>query len=388
MVSRRISRKLVAGMAAIGLLAGVACSGVDSAGSSDDPSPSAAATTIAPTETAPTNSSAAPTPTTPSTVVEPTRPPSTPDLSVVELVQLAEPAIVRIAVGGGVGTGFVVDPDGFILTNNHVIDAVATSPELTILVTMSDGAVIPAELIGRDPRADLALLKIDRRGLLALAIGKLDEVVVGQAVVAIGFPLDLPGGDGASFSVSTGIISAKNRIIEGGAIFGAIQTDAAITNGNSGGPLLNLRGEVVGVNTAIAVNRVVGGAASGIGFAVGADSVTAVYDELRELGEVRRALIGISNFSPVRPARAQALGIPEEIGGIFAGVVEPTGPAGQAGLQDGDTIVRIADFDIVNESDLAEALIVLDPGDTVFVTFYRDGERLTVEATLGTAAPQ
>ena len=139
------------------------------------------------------------------------------------------------------------------------------------------------------------------------------------------------------------------------------------------------------MNTAIAVNRVVGGAASGIGFAVGADSVTAVYDELRELGEVRRALIGISNFSAVRPARAQALGIPEEIGGIFAGVVEPTGPAG---LQDGDTIVRIADFDIVNESDLAEALIVLDPGDTVFVTFYRDGERLTVEATLGTAAPQ
>ena len=388
MVSRKISRKLVAGVAAIGLLASVACSGVDPARNSADPSASAGATTTAPAETAPTNSSVVPTPTTPPTVVEPTHSLTTPELSVVELVQLAEPAIVRIAVGGGVGTGFVVDPDGFILTNNHVIDAVATSPELTISVTMSDGAVISAKLIGRDPRADLALLKIERSDLPALVIGRLDEVVVGQTVVAIGFPLDLAGGDGASFSVSTGIISAKNRIIEGGTIFGAIQTDAAITNGNSGGPLLNLRGEVVGVNTAIAVNRVAGGAASGIGFAVGADSVTAVYNELRELGEVRRALIGIRAFSAVRPARAQELGIPEDIGGVFASVVEPGGPAGQAGLQDGDTIVRIADFDIVNESDLAEALIVLDPGDTVSVTFYRDGERLTVEATLGAAAPQ
>lgn len=308
-------------------------------------------------------------------------------LTTEELVRLAEPSIVRIEAGGAVGTGFVIDPDGYILTNHHVVESAILQPRLDILITLHDGEVLAAELVGADDRSDLALLRVPKDDMSALPLADPDTVAVGQDVVAIGFPLDLPRGEGGSFTVTRGIVSAKNRVI-GNGILGAIQTDAAITNGNSGGPLLNMYGQVVGVNTAIAINPNVGVPASGIGFAVGADTIQAVYDELRENGRVERAFLGIAAFEAVRPAKARDLGMPEDIGGIFIGEVVPSGPVAAAGIRAGDVIVKVDNFDISNETDLSVALVVLDPGDTVPIEIYREGERLTFEVTLGDAAGQ
>lgn len=360
------------------LVAGVACSGVDSPG--ETPTGAETPATATTPEDAPGDSPRAGDST--SLAGE-----ERGRLTTEELVRLAEPSIVRIEAGGAVGTGFVVDTGGYIITNHHVVERAILQPSLDIMVTLYDGAEVTAELIGADERSDLALLRISASDLVALPIADADDVSVGEDVVAIGFPLDLPLGEGGSFTVTRGIVSAKNRVISGG-ILGAIQTDAAINHGNSGGPLLNMYGEVVGVNTAIAINQSIGTPASGIGFAVGADTIDAVYGELRENGQVERALLGISAFEAVRPAKARELGMPESTGGILVGHVTPAGPVGRAGLQVGDVIVGIDRFDIGNETDLVVALIVLDPGDIVPLEIYRDGERMTLEVTLGDAADQ
>lgn len=312
------------------------------------------------------------------------------DLSIPDLVKLAEPAVVRIATGGGVGSGFIVSSDGYIITNNHVVEGATTRG---VRVTLSDGAEVTGRVVGTDPRSDLALVKIDGNGYRPLAVGNLDEVQVGQDVVAIGYALDLKRGEGPSFSVTRGIVSAKNRAIEESSqILGAIQTDAAINHGNSGGPLLNLRGEVVGVNTAIAPDPTTGDIAPGIGFAVGADTVKAVYEQLRANGRVNRGLLGIANFTALRPAKARELGIPETTGGVLlaegTASVSVGGPASAAGLQPGDVIVRIGEAVIRNESDLAVAMIKNGPGTRVTVEFYRNGEKRSVDVTLGTPPAQ
>jgi S1-C subfamily serine protease len=246
---------------------------------------------------------------------------------------------------------------------------------------------VDAKIIGVDARADLALIKIEQTGLKALKIGNLDSTVVGQDVVAIGFALDLKMGEGPSFSVTRGIISAKNRAItEGAAILGAIQTDAAINHGNSGGPLLSLSGEVVGVNTAIAPDNSTGGIAPGIGFAVGADTVKAVYDEIRASGKVNRGLLGIQNFDSLRPARAKELGLSTDQRGVLlndASVVAGQ-PAAAGGLKANDVITKISDYVIRTEGDLAVALIKNHAGDRVTVEFYRDGKKSSTQVTLGT----
>ncbi len=310
------------------------------------------------------------------------------ELSTAELVEVAEPSIVRIATATGVGTGFVVDEDGYILTNHHVVEGSLNGFSTFITVTMSDGADYPAEVVGADPRADIALLKIEATGLPALSFADLDDVVVGQDVVAMGFALDLEGGEGGSFSVTRGIVSQKNRSIHENSpssILGAIQTDAAINHGNSGGPLLNLYGEVVGINTAIAPDPLTGDQAPGIGFAVGSDTAKAVYEQLRENGQVDRGLLGISQFEAVRPAVARELGIPESEGGVLVNNVSPGGPVAEGGMQTGDVIVRIGDYDVNNEADLAVALIRHSAGETVDIDVYRDGEKLTLTVTLGVA---
>jgi S1-C subfamily serine protease len=293
------------------------------------------------------------------------------EMTTAELVEFAEPAVVRIETNGGVGTGFVVGSDGYILTNNHVVEVgsngrVAT----TIEVTMSDGATYDASIVGRDTRSDLALLKIDATGLTALTFADLDDVVIGQDVVAI--------------SVTRGIVSQKNRAIrETTQILGAIQTDAAINHGNSGGPLLNLYGQVVGVNTAIAPDPTTGTQAAGIGFAVGADVARAVMEQLRADGRVNRGFLSISNFEALRSARAKELGIPDE-GGVVLDLVTAGGPAASGGLRGGDVIVLIEDVDINTEADLAVALVKYGSGEKVTVTFYRDGKKQTTTVTLGT----
>ncbi|MEX1103702.1 MAG: trypsin-like peptidase domain-containing protein, partial [Dehalococcoidia bacterium] len=317
------------------------------------------------------------------------------ELSTEDLVKLAEPSVVRIATGSGVGSGFVIDPDGYIMTNNHVVAGARS-----VTVTLSDGSEHEASVVGTDPRADLALIKIEQTGLAALAVADLDDVDIGQDVVAIGYALDLTGGEGAAFSVTRGIVSQKNRAISEGdtGILGSIQTDAAINHGNSGGPLLNLFGEVVGINTALQPDTSTGGIAQGIGYAVGSDTVEAVYEQLRADGRVNRGLLGVRAFEALRPAQAREMGLPEGTRGIWLsdeGVrtaqgidssVDPGGPADRAGIEPGDVIVKLGDVDIRNEGDLAIAMIKNGPGETVDVELYRDGEKMTIDVTIGTPA--
>jgi len=309
-------------------------------------------------------------------------------MTVADLVKLAEPSIIKVTTSSGVGSGFVVDADGYILTNNHVITGISGRAAASIQVAMSDGADYRATVVGADSKSDLALLKIDAKGLKALKLANLADVVVGQDVVAIGYALDLNGGDGASFSVTRGIVSAKNRSTsETGGSLGAVQTDAAINHGNSGGPLLDLFGEVVGVNTSIAPDQTTGGIAPGIGFAVGSDMVRAVYEELKANGKVNRGLLGIQNFQMLRPAVARDISVPTELGGVYldtAADVPADGPAGRAGLQAKDVIVTIAGTPVHNEADLAVTMVKHHPGEQVAVEVYRGGKKVTVQVTLGT----
>ena len=308
------------------------------------------------------------------------------DLSVADVVDLAEPSIVRIESGTGVGTGFLVSSDGYIVTNNHVVEGRAGVSLPTVSVTLSDGEVVSGQVVGTDERADLALVKIEGGPYQPLVLGDLDEVEIGQDVVAIGYALDLQQGEGPSFTVTRGIVSQKNRAIsESAPILGAIQTDAAINHGNSGGPLLNLQGEVIGVNTALAPDPTsASGVAQGIGFAVGVDTVKAAWEQLRDEGQVNRGFLGISAFESLRPAQARDLGIPEDTGGIYlpaADSVVPGGPADDAGLQSGDVITRIGESDVATEADLAVAMIENGPGTTVDMEIYRGSERMTLSVT-------
>ncbi len=365
----RFTPPLAAGMLGLVLIAGAACS--------DSPASTASSETQAPA----TTSNAAAQPTRQTSVSQ-----STNELSTADLVKLAEPSVVRIETNSGVGTGFVVGEDGHILTNFHVVEGSAGRVASTIRVTMSDGAVLPATVVGTDSRTDLAVLKIDRTGLKALKFADLDNVLIGQDVVAIGYALDLQQGEGPSHSVTRGIVSQKNRVINEGAqaqIYGAVQTDAAINHGNSGGPLLNLFGEVVGINTALAPDGS-GGTASGIGFAVGSDVAKAVYEQILANGRVNRGFLGIGSFEALRPAKAKELNIPESQGGLVVGSVTATGPVGAAGLKAGDVIIRLGNTEVASENDLMVALIKNSAGQTVPLEYYRDGKKATIQVTLGT----
>lgn len=362
----------VSAVVALAIGAGVACS--DANGDSAAPRPGGSAVgggavtaTVAPGGSQPTSLAAG-------------------QMSVAQLVQFAEPAIVRIQTNSGVGSGFVVDGGGYIITNAHVVTGPTGRVASTITVTTSDGAQYAARVVGVDARADIALLKIDASGLKALEFADLKDVEVGQDVVAMGFALDLQGGEGGAFSVTKGIISQKNRVINEGtraAIFGSVQTDAAINHGNSGGPLLDLTGKVVGVNTALAPDPTTGELARGIGFAVGSDIVKAIYEQLRAEGRVNRGYLGIQGFEALRPAVARQLGMPADAGGVVVEAVVPGGPVAQAGLQAKDVIVKVGSVEVANEADLAVALIKHQAGQTVTVEFFRNGQRMSAKVTLG-----
>ncbi len=368
----RFMRPTIAGTAALILLSGAACS-------SNDAPPPRDSTSAEPTAT---------------TSVQTSQPRATgSELNTEDLVRLAEPSVVRIATNSGVGSGFVISSDGYIITNNHVV-----SGARTVTVTLSDGSDESATVVGTDIKSDLALLKIDRNGLSALKLADLDRVPIGEDVVAIGYALDIGRGEGPSFSVTRGIVSQKNRGIDEGAnqILGSIQTDAAINHGNSGGPLLNLLGEVVGVNTALQPDSSSGGVAQGIGYAVGSDTVAAVYEQLRSDGKVSRGLLGVRNFEALRPAQAKQLGLPDGTRGIVLPAeavrtstgtlssVDSAGPAARAGIKAGDVITKIGDVTIDNEGDLAIAMIKHGPGESVKVELYREGKKTTVDVVLGT----
>ena len=281
----------------------------------------------------------------------------------------------------GAGSGFIVSTDGYILTNNHVV---AGAERVT--VALEDKRVFDAKVIGRDPSTDVALIKIDANNLPTLALGSDDQVRVGEWVLAIGNPLAL------DFTVTAGIVSAKNRsgaslrglFADEYAIVDYIQTDAAINPGNSGGPLVNSRGEVIGINSAIASPT---GTYAGYGFAIPITLAKNVMDDLIEHGRVRRAILGVS-ITDVTPEDAQGAGLDQIRGAIVQGF-SPTGPAParEAGLEPGDVIVSINGTQIDRVSELQRLVRNLEPGEVATVEAMRYGDRKTFRVRLAEAEP-
>ncbi|MEM6488912.1 MAG: DegQ family serine endoprotease [Pseudomonadota bacterium] len=266
------------------------------------------------------------------------------------------------------GSGFVISAEGFVVTNNHVIEG---ADEIT--VNFADGTSLPAQLVGTDPKTDLAVLKVEPLAPLPfVAFGDSRSARVGDWVVAIGNPFGLGG------SVSAGIISARNRDINSGPYDDFIQTDAAINRGNSGGPLFNMAGEVIGVNTAIISPT---GGSIGIGFAVPSALAANVVDQLRQFGETRRGWLGV-RIQVVNDEMAEALGLDEAGGALVADVTEG-GPAEEAGLEAGDVILRFNGADIEEMRDLPRIVAETAVGSSVRVTIFRDGKTQNLRVTLG-----
>ncbi|QSQ12756.1 trypsin-like peptidase domain-containing protein [Myxococcus landrumensis] len=267
----------------------------------------------------------------------------------------------------GLGSGFVVDPRGLVLTNNHVVEG-ATQ----IRVQFPDGREMDAKVLGRDPLTDVAVLKLqgDVKGLPVVRLGNSDAMRVGDWVVAIGNPF------GLASSVSLGIVSAKARDIQAGPFDDFLQTDAAINPGNSGGPLFNLQGEVVGINTAIA------GQGSGIGFAVPSSLVKELLPQLEKQGSVTRGWLGVA-VQELTPDLGSALGVPTGKGAVVTEVNEGT-PAAEAGLKPDDVIVSAGGHAIASGHALTRTIALKAPGSTLPLTLYRGGKKQELEVKLGT----
>ena len=291
---------------------------------------------------------------------------------------------VSIAVQGGTsrgtGSGVVIRSDGYILTNNHVVAAAADGGQ--IRVTFDDGATtLPARIVGLDPVTDLAVLRVDTdRELPAATLGRSRDLVVGDPVIAIGSPLGLAG------TVTTGIVSALNRTVDvpaqdgsGGRnpLFNAIQTDAAINPGNSGGALVNAAGEVIGINSAIATlggGFGEGGGSIGVGFAIPIDEASSVAEQIIRTGRATHPAIGVSALTVTGEAADRA--------GARVQQLVPGGAAAQAGLQPGDLIVEVEGEAVSSVDELILAVRQNDVGDTVTVTYVREGQTRTAELVL------
>lgn len=266
------------------------------------------------------------------------------------------------------GSGFIIDPSGLVVTNAHVIEAADD-----IQVTLPDGTHLKAKLLGKDVKTDLALLQVEsERALPHVQFGDSDKMRVGDWVIAIGNPFGLGG------SVTLGIVSARNRDIHSGAYDDFIQTDAAINRGNSGGPLFDIHGNVVGVNTAILSPS---GGSIGIGFAVPANTAVKVIDQLREYGETRRGWLGVK-IQLVTGEIAASLGLGEARGALVAEVTAQ-GPAQVSGIQPGDVITDFAGRPITQMRDLPRIVANTPVGQSVSVTLLRDGSEMTVQVTVG-----
>ena len=264
------------------------------------------------------------------------------------------------------GSGFVISADGFIVTNNHVIEGADE-----IEIEFYSGEKKPAEVIGTDPKTDIALLKvISDENLPFVEFGDSDSARMGDWVLAMGNPL------GQGFSASTGIVSARNRELAG-TYDDYLQTDAAINRGNSGGPLFDMQGRVVGVNTAILSPT---GGSIGIGFSMASNVVTKVVDQLKEFGETRRGWLGVS-IQDLTPDMAEALGMDESGGAMISEVMD--GPAKAAGLEAGDVVVEFDGGPVSDSGELVRRVADSPAGEPVQVTVLRDGERLEREVTLG-----
>lgn len=319
----------------------------------------------------------------------------------------ASPAVVsiqaRVAQGGdnafgqeqegtATGTGFVISDDGYIVTNDHVVDG----HQGDVKVTFSDDKTISGKVIGQDPSNDVAVVKVDKgdHKLTKLPLGDSSKVAVGDPVVAIGNPF------GLNQSVTTGIVSALQRTITAPnnfSIDNVIQTDAAINPGNSGGPLLNGAGEVIGVNSQIATGGSGSGGNVGIGFAVPSDTVKKIVPQLEKDGKVEYAYLGVSTGT-LPSAAAERLKLGTDDGAVVACVVKG-GPAAKAGLTaggqdsatidgaqfflDADVITKIAGEEVKTSTDVQKAVLQKQPGDEIEIEVTRDGDNKTLKAKLG-----
>jgi serine protease Do len=266
------------------------------------------------------------------------------------------------------GSGFIVDTSGIVVTNNHVI---ADADEINVI--MNDGTKIKAELVGVDKKTDIAVLKFKPvKPLVAVKFGDSDKLRLGEWVIAIGNPFSLGG------TVTAGIVSARNRDISQGPYDNYIQTDASINRGNSGGPLFNLEGEVIGVNTLIISPT---GGSIGLGFAVPSKTVAGVVDQLRQFGELRRGWLGV-RIQQVSDEIAESLNIKPARGALVAGV-DDKGPAKPAGIEPGDVVVKFDGKDVKDPKDLSRVVADTAVGKEVEVVIIRKGAEETHKVTLG-----
>lgn len=298
------------------------------------------------------------------------------DLAEGQVARVAEavlPAVVSVQAtlgdSAGTGSGVVVDGAGFIVTNNHVISMAATNPGATLTVTFDDGTKVPAEIVGRDTKTDLAVLRTDVANLAVAELGRSEDVSVGDDVVAVGSPL------GLSKTVTRGIVSALDRPVrlsgEGtdtDAVIDAVQTDAAINPGNSGGPLVDAEGRVIGINSAI---RSESGGSVGLGFAIGIDDVTEVVESLIRTGEMNHPDIGVNARTVVNDALTGA-----QIANVVSG-----GPAQQAGMVEGDVVVRVGDRSVAGADELVVAVQEQTIGESVDVQIVRSGRTVDLTVT-------
>jgi serine protease Do len=263
------------------------------------------------------------------------------------------------------GSGFIIDKDGFIITNNHVVEGADE-----IKVKLADGREFKAKVVGRDKKTDLALIKISSlfRNLPTLSFGDSNKIRTGDWVLAIGNPF------GLEHTVTQGIISATGRVIGSGPYDNFLQTDAPINPGNSGGPLVNLKGEVIGINTAIIASG------QGIGFAIPSNMAKSVISQLKEKGKVTRGWIGVS-IQSLTPELAQAMGLKEQKGALVSDVMQG-GPADAAGMKRGDVIISFAGRDIKEASDLPIIVAETPVGKTVTVKILRDAKEVDLKITI------
>ncbi len=267
------------------------------------------------------------------------------------------------------GSGFIISSDGYILTNNHVVDEAEK-----VEIELTDGRKYTAEITGKDPDSDVAVLKIDAKDLQYLELADSDKLEVGEWVLAIGNPL------GLSHTVTAGIVSAKGRSRLGLATLeDFIQTDAAINFGNSGGPLINLDGKVVGINSAIAGST----GNIGIGFAVPINMAKYAYQQILESGTVERGLLGVSNIEDLTPDNATFFGLEEDTKGVLIPNVIEGSAADKAGLTHNDVILEVNGQQVESAIDLQTRIAMLKPGTKVELTIWRDGKRNKISVELG-----
>jgi putative serine protease PepD len=298
----------------------------------------------------------------------------------------ALPSVVTITASkgatGGVGSGEIIRSDGYIMTNNHVVAPAVDGGQVSVI--FANGSQVPATITGRDPKADIAVVKVNESSLPVIAMGNSSDLKVGSPVVALGAPL------GLSNTVTSGIISALGRTVEVPSDNGqtallaqAIQTDAAINPGNSGGALVDCAGKLVGVPSAGATAPSTGGGSSsgsiGLGFAIPVDIATRLADEIISTGTATHSYFGLQ-VTPIPASAAQKMGTPD---GLYVAGVVPGGPSATAGVQQGDIITEINGQSATAPNELESLTISEPPGSTVNLTIYRAGKTSTVKVTLG-----